>query len=58
MVINMSNSSVLLLSKFYAHFQSCDIDLDMEISDVTQSEPFLLATGIPGTESCQVFNLL
>jgi len=27
----------------------------MEISDVTQSEPFLLVTGISGTDTSQVF---
>ena len=35
--------------------QSCDIDIDSEISEVTQSEPFLLLTGQPGMENSQVF---
>lgn len=35
--------------------QCCDVDVDSEISEVGQSEPFLLITGEPGSESCQVF---
>ena len=35
--------------------QCCDIDVDSEISEVTQSEPFLLLTGQPGMENSQVF---
>ena len=31
------------------------MDLDGEISDISQSEPFLLVTDIPGTDSSQVF---
>ena len=29
--------------------------MDSELSEVTQSEPFLLVTGEPGSDSCQVF---
>lgn len=36
-------------------FQNCDIDVDAEILEVTQSEPFLLVIGIPGAENFQVF---
>ena len=35
--------------------QCCDVDIDSEVSSVTQSEPFLLLTGEPGIENCQVF---
>ena len=35
--------------------QCCDVDVDSEISEVTQSEPFLLITGEAGTENCQIF---
>ena len=35
--------------------QCSDIDVDSEISEVTQSEPFLLLTGQPGMENYQVF---
>ena len=35
--------------------QCCDVDIDSEVSSVTQSESFLLLTGQPGTENCQVF---
>ena len=29
--------------------------MDSELSEVTQSEPFLLVIGEPGSDSCQVF---
>ena len=35
--------------------QCYDVDVDSEISEVEQPEPFLLITGEPGLESCQVF---
>ena len=35
--------------------QCCDVDIDGELSEVLQSEPYLLVTSEPGTESSQVF---
>jgi len=35
--------------------QCCDVDVDSKVPKVAQSESFLLITGEPGMESCQVF---
>ena len=45
----------LCLQMFSATIQNCDIDLNAEMFEVTQSEPFHLVTGIPGVDNCQVF---
>ena len=35
--------------------QDCDCDIDNEISNITQSEPFIAVTGTPGQHESQVF---
>ena len=45
--------NVLYLSVFIS--KCCDVDVDSEISKITQSKPFLLITGEPGMENCQIF---
>ena len=35
-------------------FQCCKVDIDEMVSEITQTEPFLLVTSKPGTESSQV----
>jgi len=46
-VINITNT-------FFV-FQCCDVDVECEIAEVTQSEPLLLVTSQPGTENSQIF---
>ena len=33
--------------------QTCDIDVDGEVSKIQQSEPYLVMTGSPDDENCQ-----
>ena len=40
---------------FSVSIQNCDIDVDAEMLEGTQPEPFVLVTGIPGADNCQVF---
>lgn len=37
------------------YLQICDVDLDVEIEQVKQSEPFIAVTGKAGNENCQYF---
>ncbi|XP_065892726.1 uncharacterized protein [Dysidea avara] len=40
---------------FLKIIESCDVDLGDELSDIQQSEPFLVVTSKPGTETSQMF---
>lgn len=51
--------TTLLYTCIYYHglcMQTCDIDLEHEVSVIEQSAPFILITGVPaGDENCQFF---
>ena len=55
MYCNIGLFCMLIIILFSVSIQNCDIDIDVEMLEVTQSEPFLLVTGIPGADNCQVF---
>ena len=35
----------------YFFMQTCDVDLEAEVSQIGQSAPFIVITGIPGKEN-------
>ena len=37
------------------HIQTCDVDIDEEVKQIGQSEPYIVATGQPGDENAQFF---
>ena len=46
---------VVLLCQFKLILQTCDIDLDQEVEEINQSEPYIIVTGRPGEETSQYF---
>jgi len=34
--------------------QSLEVDVDHEIAETDQSEPYIVVTGVPGTQSSQI----
>ena len=50
--IGLFSMLIIILS---VSIQNCDIDIDTEMLEVTQSELFLLVTGIAGADNCQMF---
>lgn len=40
---------------FIKKFEACDVDLDSEVHQITQSAPYIAQTGVAGTENAQYF---
>ena len=45
---------VVLLCQFKLILQTCDIDLDQEVEEINQSEPYIIVTGRPGEETSHI----
>ena len=43
----------VMYTKTITILQTCDIDIEVELQEISQAAPVIVVTGVPGEETCE-----